>query len=306
MRKILLVGSSGFLGKNVFEKINSDNDVHVISGKKDCDISNIDELRSYIDDLDFEYVINCAAFVGGIAYGYKYPAEMLSVNSKIANNIYEISKEKSVKLLINPIPNCVYPGHLDTYKEENLWDGPPHESVFYYALAKRMSIALGSSYHAQHNLSSCSVIMSNMYGPNDHFEENRSHAMGALINKIYKAKLDKEKTVDVWGSGKQIREWLYVEDGADALIKCMDLSDGNYLFNIGVGKGISIIDLANLIKERVEWDGEFNLDTTKPEGVLEKKVDGSMGKDTINWSPKFSLDEGIKKTIEWYEENYGK
>ena len=305
MRKILLVGSSGFLGKNVFEKINNDNDVHVISGKKDCDISNIDELRSYIDDLDFEYVINCAAFVGGIAYGYKYPAEMLSVNSKIANNIYEISKEKSVKMLINPIPNCVYPGHLDTYKEEDLWDGPPHESVFYYALAKRMSIALGSSYHAQHNLSSCSVIMSNMYGPNDHFEENRSHAMGALINKIYKAKLDKEKTVDVWGSGKQIREWLYVEDGADALIKCMDLSDGNYLFNIGVGKGISIIDLANLIKERVEWDGEFNLDTTKPEGVLEKKVDGSMGKDTINWSPKFSLDEGVKKTIEWYEENYG-
>ena len=306
MRKILLVGSSGFLGKNVFEKINNDNDVHVISGKEDCDISNIDELRSYVDNLDFEYVINCAAFVGGIAYGYKYPAEMLSVNSKIANNIYEISKEKSVKMLINPIPNCVYPGHLDTYKEEDLWDGPPHESVFYYALAKRMSIALGSSYHAQHNLSSCSVIMSNMYGPNDHFEENRSHAMGALINKIYKAKLDKEKTVDVWGSGKQIREWLYVEDGADALIKCMDLSDGNYLFNIGVGKGISIIDLANLIKERVEWDGEFNLDTTKPEGVLEKKVDGSMGKDTINWSPKFSLDEGIKKTIEWYEENYGK
>ncbi len=305
MRKILLVGSSGFLGKNVFEKINNDNNVHVISGKKDCDISKIDEFRSYIDNLDFEYVINCAAFVGGIAYGYKYPAEMISINSKIANNIYEISKEKSVKMLINPIPNCVYPGHLDTYKEEDLWDGPPHESVFYYALAKRMSIALGSSYHAQHNLSSCSVIMSNMYGPNDHFEENRSHAMGALINKIYKAKLDKEKTVDVWGSGKQIREWLYVEDGADALIKCMDLSDGNYLFNIGVGKGISIIDLANLIKERVEWDGEFNLDTTKPEGVLEKKVDGSMGKDTINWSPKFSLDEGVKKTIEWYEENYG-
>jgi len=305
VRKILLVGSSGFLGKNVFEKINSDNDVHVISGKKDCDISNIDELRSYIDDLDFEYVINCAAFVGGIAYGYKYPAEMLSINSKIANNIYEISKEKSVKLLINPIPNCVYPGHLDTYKEENLWDGPPHESVFYYALAKRMSIALGSSYYAQYNLSSCSVIMSNMYGPNDHFEEKRSHAMGALINKIYNAKLNNEKTVDVWGSGKQIREWLYVEDGADALIKCMDLSDGNYLFNIGVGKGISIIDLANLIKERVEWDGEFNLDTTKPEGVLEKKVDGSMGKDTINWSPKFSLDEGVKKTIGWYEENYG-
>ena len=305
MRKILLIGSSGFLGKNVFDKINKENEVRVITGKKDCDVSNIDELRSYTVDLDFDYIINCAAFVGGIAYGYKYPAEMLAINSKISNNVYEVAKEKSVKMLVNPIPNCVYPGHLDTYKEENLWEGPPHESVFYYALAKRMSIALGSSYHAQHNLSSSSVIMSNMYGPNDHFEENRSHAMGALINKIYTAKLKNEKTVDVWGSGNQIREWLYVEDGADALIKCMDLSDGNYLFNIGVGKGISIIDLANLIKDYVGWDGEFILDTTKPEGVLEKKVDGSMGKDTINWSPKFNLDDGVKKTVEWYGENYG-
>ncbi len=305
MRKILLIGSSGFLGKNVFDKINKENEVHIIAGKKDCDVSNIDELRSCTVDLDFDYIINCAAFVGGIAYGYKYPAEMLAINSKISNNVYEVAKEKSVKMLVNPIPNCVYPGHLDTYKEENLWEGPPHESVFYYALAKRMSIALGSSYHAQYNLSSSSVIMSNMYGPNDHFEENRSHAMGALINKIYTAKLKNEKTVDVWGSGNQIREWLYVEDGADALIKCMDLSDGNYLFNIGVGKGISIIDLANLIKDYVGWDGEFILDTTKPEGVLEKKVDGSMGKDTINWSPKFNLDDGVKRTVEWYGENYG-
>ena len=117
---------------------------------------------------------------------------MLAINSKISNNVYEVAKEKSVKMLVNPIPNCVYPGHLDTYKEESLWEGPPHESVFYYALAKRMSIALGSSYHAQHNLSSSSVIMSNMYGPNDHFEESRSHAMGALINKIYTAKLKNE------------------------------------------------------------------------------------------------------------------
>ena len=118
--------------------------------------------------------------------------------------------------------------------------------------------------------------------------------------------INNEDTVDVWGSGRQIREWLYVEDAADAIIKCMDLSDGNYLFNIGIGKGISIIDLANLIKKCVGWDGEFNFDTTKPEGVLEKKVDGSIGKDIINWTPKFSLDDGVKKTVEWYKKNYGK
>jgi len=304
MRKILLIGSSGFLGKNVFDKINPNNDVHVIKGKADCDVSNIDEFRNYVVNLDFDYIINCAAFVGGIAYGYKYPAEMLSVNLKIANNIYEIAKENSVKFLINPIPNCVYPGHLNTYKEENLWDGPPHESVFNYALAKRMYIALGSSYYTQYNLSSSSVIMSNMYGPHDHFEESRSHAMGALIGKIYSAKIKDQKTVDIWGTGKQIREWLYVKDGANALIKCLNLSSGSYLFNIGESKGISILDLANLIKDNIGWDGEFNFDTTKPEGVLEKKVDGSIGMKIINWEPNYSLKEGVKETIDWYIENY--
>ena len=306
MKNILLIGSKGFLGKNVFNQANEEHNVYSISGKSDCDVSDFESLKNYVAEIDFEYIINCAAFVGGIAYGYKYPAEMLSVNSKIASNVYELAKEKSVKLLINPIPNCVYPGHLDTYKEENLWDGPPHESVFNYALAKRMCIALGNSYYKQYNLSSCSVIMSNMYGPNDHFEESRSHAMGALINKIYTAKIKNLKTVDIWGTGKQIREWLYVKDGARALLKCLELQSGNYLFNIGEGKGISILDLANLIKDSVGWEGEFNFDTTKPEGVLEKKVDGSIGKKIIDWEPEFTLKAGVEETVNWYISNYEK
>ena len=167
-----------------------------------------------------------------------------------------------------------------------------------------MFIALGSSYYTQYNLSSSSVIMSNMYGPHDHFEENRSHAMGALIDKIYRAKINDEKTVDIWGTGKQIREWLYVKDGANALIKCLNLPSGNYLFNIGESKGISILDLANLIKDTIGWDGEFNFDTTKPEGVLEKKVDGSIGMKIINWEANYSLKDGVKETIDWYVENY--
>ena len=126
MKNILLIGSKGFLGKNVFNQANEEHNVYSISGKSDCDVSDFESLKNYVAEIDFEYIINCAAFVGGIAYGYKYPAEMLSVNSKIANNVYELAKENSVKLLINPIPNCVYPAS-DTYKEENLWDGPPHE-----------------------------------------------------------------------------------------------------------------------------------------------------------------------------------
>ena len=228
MKKILLIGSSGFLGKNVLDKINSNNQVHVITGKADVDITNYNDFKEFASEIDFEYIINCAAFVGGVSYGYEYPAELLSINSAIANNVFKIAKEKSVKLLVNPIPNCVYPGHLNIYEEKDLLSGPPHESVFYYALSKRLAIALSSSYYKQYNLSSCSVIMSNMYGPNDHFEENRSHAMGALINKIYNAKQHGDLSVDVWGSGKQIREWLYVKDGADALMVTGETAMGKY------------------------------------------------------------------------------
>ena len=132
MKKILLLGSSGFLGKNVLSKIEN-NTIYTISGKDQVDLTEINALRDFTSKLEFDYIINCAAFVGGIAYGYKYPAEMLVVNSRIADNVYQIAKEKSIKMLINPIPNCVYPGKLNTYKEEKLFDGPPHDSVYFYA-----------------------------------------------------------------------------------------------------------------------------------------------------------------------------
>ena len=304
MKKILLLGSSGFLGKNVLSKIEN-NTIYTISGKDQVDLTEINALRDFTSKLEFDYIINCAAFVGGIAYGYKYPAEMLVVNSRIANNVYQIAKEKSIKMLINPIPNCVYPGKLNTYKEEKLFDGPPHDSVYFYAQAKRLSISLGLSYFKQYGLSSCSVIMSNMYGPEDHFKEDRSHAMGALIQKIFEAKKNNLDTVNIWGSGQQIREWLHVKDGAEALIRSLDLKEGSHIFNVGVGKGFSILELAELIKKYVGWNGQFNFDLSKPEGVLEKKLDGSLGTKTLKWSPSIKLEEGVKDTVEWYKKNYG-
>ena len=304
MKKILLLGSSGFLGKNVLSKIEN-NTIYTISGKDQVDLTEINALRDFTSKLEFDYIINCAAFVGGIAYGYKYPAEMLVVNSRIANNVYQIAKEKSIKMLINPIPNCVYPENTNTYKEEKLFDGPPHDSVYFYAQAKRLSISLGLSYFKQYGLSSCSVIMSNMYGPEDHFKEDRSHAMGALIQKIFEAKKNNLDTVNIWGSGQQIREWLHVKDGAEALIRSLDLKEGAHIFNVGVGKGFSIIELAELIKKYVGWNGQFNFDLSKPEGVLEKKLDGSLGTKTLKWSPSIKLEEGVKDTVEWYKKNYG-
>ena len=306
--KVLVVGSKGFLGSWVKKMLLAKSNLEIleISGKESLDITKIEDLQNYVSKHKPEAIINCAAFVGGISYGYKYPARLLYENSKIALNLYEISRKNDVGILINPISNCAYPGHLTTYVESQFFDGPPHESVYNYGIAKRLSVDLGNGYFEQYKFSSANVVLSNMYGPEDHFDIERSHALGALVKKICDAKINNIQKVEIWGSGKPIREWLYVQDGANALIKSLDLEKGHHFFNVGVQKGISIIDLANTIKKIVNWDGEFFFNADKPDGVYEKKVDGSKGESKLNWMPDIDLEYGIEKTVEWYMVNYGK
>ena len=306
--KVLVVGSKGFLGSWVKKMLLADTNHETleISGKESLDITKIEDLQNFVSKHKPEAIINCAAFVGGISYGYKYPARLLYENSKMALNLYEISSKNDVGILINPISNCAYPGHLTTYVESQFFDGPPHESVYNYGIAKRLSVDLGNGYFEQYKFSSANVVLSNMYGPEDHFDIERSHALGALVKKICDAKINNIQKVEIWGSGKPIREWLYVQDGANALIKSLDLEKGHHFFNVGVQKGISIIDLANTIKKIVNWDGEFFFNADKPDGVYEKKVDGSKGESKLNWMPDIDLEYGIEKTVEWYMVNDGK
>ena len=305
--KILVVGSGGFLGSHVTEKLqnNENYDVLKIVGKGQVDITNFDNLKLYLDSNNPEIVINCAAFVGGISYGFKYPAQMLLLNASMAINLYKACYENGVKKLINPISNCAYPGDIATYKEEDFFTGPPDESVYNYGISKRLYVELGKSFSEEYNFSSANVVVSNMYGPNDHFDEERSHALGAIIKKVYEAKKNNFDEVVLWGTGRPIREWLYVEDGADALINSIQLHSGHHFFNVGVKKGISVLELAEIIKEELGWTGKFVLDTSMPDGVLEKKVDGTRGQKKLNWKPEVDLTTGIRKTVDWYIHNNG-
>ena len=144
-----------------------------------------------------------------------------------------------------------------------------------------------------------------MYGPNDHFDVERSHALGAIIKKVYDAKKSNINKVEIWGTGKPIREWLYVKDGAEALVRSINLESGHHFFNVGVEKGISVIELAEIIKDKFGWNGEFELDTSRPDGVNEKKVDGDLGQIKLGWKPETNLNDGIQQTVDWYIKNYG-
>ena len=152
---------------------------------------------------------------------------------------------------------------------------------------------MGEAYYSQHQLTSCNLVLSNMYGKHDHFDEARSHALGAILDKVYKAKINNEESVTIWGTGSPIREWLYVEDGVKSLVKATHLAEGNYFFNIGVNKGISIKELAIKIAELLDWGGNFEYDLSRPDGAPEKRVDGSSSLKYLNGNQK-RLEDGLE------------
>jgi GDP-L-fucose synthase len=251
-------------------------------------------------------VLNCAAYVGGIQFGYKHPAELFHNNLQMTLNLLEACRESGVRRLVNPISNCAYPGEASFFKESEFWNGPLHDSVMVYGFVRKASWVGSWGYSKQYGLDTLNIILSNMYGPEDHFEEERSHALGALIMKFVEAKFSGAPTVTVWGSGKPVREWLHVDDGAEAMIRGLEVPSTEDPINIGIGKGISISDLAVLIKDLSGYSGELIFDTTKPDGAPYKTVDGSKGTKLYGWRPSRGFKAGVQGAIEWYVEHRSK
>jgi GDP-L-fucose synthase len=307
---LILTGSTGFLGRNVIELLNKDINnykISTVSRKEGVDLLNYKKTYKYFKKIKPDIVIHCAARVGGIAYNALHPVEVFNDNTNIGLNVLKATIESEANIFINVMPNCTYPGEMEEYEESKWWDGPMHPSVLTYGLPRKMLWGACSAYCSKHtSFKPIHLILPNMYGPNDHFDITRSHALGALISKIVNAKKKGKGIVDIWGTGKPVREWLYIVDGAKAIMKTLmnlEKYESNEIMNIGVTKGISIKDLAELIKQIVGWDGEFNYQTEKPDGAMKKVLIVNKMKKKLNWKPKTELREGIKQTIEWYKQN---
>lgn len=300
---ILVTGCTGFLGKRVCRQLETNNIPYFSTSRQ----TGLD-LRDRQATLDFfeknkpTQVLNCAAFVGGIQFGYKHPAELFHNNLQMTLNLLEAAHTSNVQRIVNPISNCAYPGSATFFKEDEFWDGPLHESVMVYGFVRKASWVGAWAYAKQYGLDVVNLILSNMYGPEDHFEEERSHALGALIMKIVRAKETAQKQVIVWGSGKPVREWLHVDDGAEAMVRALEVAPTLEPINIGIGKGISIFEMAVLIKELVGYEGELFLDPSKPDGAPYKTVDGSRGAKHFGWSPERDFKQGVADAIQWYVE----
>ncbi len=301
---IVVTGATGFLGKRVCRALDAKGIEYAgTSLSQGLDLRDRPATIDFFQKQQPKYVLNCAAYVGGIQFGYKHPAELFQNNLQMTLNLLEAVHASKVERLVNPISNCAYPGEATFFKENEFWNGALHESVMVYGFVRKASWVGAWAYAKQYGLDVINLILSNMYGPEDHFEEERSHALGALIMKMVRAKEENQPKVVVWGSGKPVREWLHVDDGAEAMVRALDVEPSTDPINIGIGKGISIAEMAQLIKELVGYEGELVLDTTKPDGAPYKTVDGSRGAKHFGWMPQRDFTHGVREAIDWYIKN---
>jgi GDP-L-fucose synthase len=304
---ILVTGATGFLGKRVCRLLSNKGLIFTrTSLSLGVDLRDISATRTLFESIQPSCVLNCAAYVGGIQFGYKHSAELFHNNLLMTLNLLAIARDFGVKRIVNPISNCAYPASATLFKEDEFWNGPLHESVLVYGFVRKAAWVGSWAYQRQYGLDVLNLIFSNMYGPEDHFEEERSHALGALIMKIVYAKRHNLPQVVVWGSGKPVREWLHIDDGADAMVRGLAAPPAIEPVNVGVGSGISILEMAKMIKQKVGYEGRLVLDKTKPDGAPYKTVDGSRGASLLNWRPIRNFEQGVEDTINWYlkHENY--
>ena len=306
---IVVTGGTGFVGSRVVEALQAlGSEVHSCDRSSGVDLRDGQSFGRFLSDVAPDSVVHCAAHVGGLGYVGEHAIEVFEDNLQIGTGLMQGMRAAGVSHLVTVMPNCTYPGDKDLYREEQWWDGAIHDSVLMYGLPRKTLWALCKTYGTVTGLKSAHLIFPNMYGPGDHFEPKRSHALGALIKKIVTAKRQGEQFVDIWGSGRPVREWMHVQDAAGAIARFVEIVrgresvfDGHPIFNVGIAEGVSIAALARMIREAVGWDGSFRFDRARPDGAMRKLLDGHRFEELTGWTPSTALHAGIEQTVAWYE-----
>ncbi len=304
--KIYIAGHQGLVGSAIHRKLTEKGYSNIIGRTRDeLDLEEQAGTASFFQEERPEYVFLAAARVGGIWANNTYPAEFIYSNIMMEMNIIHASYRAEVKKLLFLGSSCIYPGQCpQPMKEEYLLSGPLEPTNEPYAVAKIAGIKACQSYNRQFGTNYISLMPTNLYGPNDSFDLETSHVLPAFIRKFHEAKIESRPSVTVWGTGAPKREFLHVDDLADACVFLMNHYDESEIINIGCGKEISIAELARLVKDVVGYTGEIKYDREKPDGMSRKLLDVGKLK-SLGWMPGLSLKEGIEKTYEWYCENVG-
>jgi GDP-L-fucose synthase len=303
--RILIAGGTGFVGKNLTESLSrtyGENNVTAV-GQKDGNLTSVYEFSKVMYKHRPNVLVHAAGFVGGIGFNAENPGLMIKNNLAMGLNAVEQALEYRCKLVMLGTV-CAYPKFTPVpFKEEDLWSGYPEETNAPYGIAKKTIMKMVETYHEQFGLNAVNLIPVNMYGPHDHFNTSTSHVIPALILKVLRAKKYNTELV-VWGDGSASREFLYVEDLAEAVVQAIENDPGPEPINIGTGSEITIRDLVTKICDIIEFKGDIVWDDFKPNGQPRRCLDTTRAKDRLNFESNIGLDSGLKKTINWFVKNY--
>ena len=302
--KILLTGGGGFLGRFVYQELLNRNygqtDIF-IPRKKDYDLTDYGTVKKLFEDHKPDTVIHLAAEVGGIGANMANPGRFFYSNMVMGSNLIEMSRLYGVSQFVQIGTVCAYPKFCDApFMEEDIWDGYPEETNAPYGVAKKALFVMLEAYKKQYGLNSCVIVPTNLYGPFDNFDPESSHVIPALIRKFIIAKKRNFPNVSCWGDGSATREFLYVEDAARAVVNGMEKVKDPSPINVGSGHEISILLLADKIKELVNYSGDILWDSDKPNGQPRRVLNIAKAKQLLDWEPKREFVSGLKTTIDWY------
>lgn len=302
--KIYIAGHRGLVGSALLRNLEKNGYTNLVyKTRQELDLLDPKAIEEFFATENIEYVFLAAAKVGGILANKEKKADFIYENLQIQNNIiYNAYKYKVTKLLFLG-SSCIYPKMcLQPIKEEYLLTGALEETNDAYAIAKIAGIKMCQSFNEQYGTNFISVMPTNLYGPNDNFDLTTSHVLPALIRKFHEAKINNSDSVEVWGTGSPMREFLHVDDLADACVHLMNNYNESEILNIGTGVDVTIKELAETVKKITGFEGELKWDTTKPDGTPRKLMDVSRLHE-MGWKHKIDLKEGIKDTYKWYLDN---
>jgi len=298
--KIYIAGHNGLVGSAILRKLRHEGFTNIVTRtSNELDLRTQHDVETFFAQEKPEYVFLSAAKVGGIKANNDYPALFIYDNLMIQTNVIHAAYKHSVKKLIFLGSSCIYPKRCpQPIKEAYLLTGALEPTNDAYAIAKIAGIKMCQSYNKQYGTNFIACMPTNLYGPHDNFDPITSHVLPALLRKFYEAKQTNKQNVAVWGTGKPYREFLYVDDLADAILFLTQNYKGNEIINIGTGIDLTIGDLAKKIKQVVGYEGDIVFDTTKPDGTPKKQLNIDKLKQ-LGWEPKISLDKGLQMTFNW-------
>lgn len=301
-KNVLVAGGKGFFGSHVVELLEQGGCRVFAPSSKEFDFRNQLDCREAVREMDF--VFDFAATVGGIKANMDRPGEFFLDNILIGTNLLEQSRIEGIEKFVGIGTTCSYPKFAPVpFKEEDFWNGYPDETNAPYGLAKKMLLVQQQAYRQQYGFNSIYLVPTNLYGPRDNFDADSSHVIPGMIRKILDALELGKKQVVFWGNGKATRDFLFVEDAAEAVVLAAEKYSRQEPVNLGTGKEISIRELAEKIVSIAGFDGKVLWDTSKPNGQPRRCLDTSRARKFFGWQAKTGIDSGLKKTIEWFKEN---